>query len=418
MALTALLALLIFLVPAAASAVSPADEPARGSWGDPWMEYHSPVTSVFGLRETLAAWGITPSARYAADLQANVLGGLRRGRAYAGELGVDLDFDLEKIAGLRGLRLHTSADWASGTDLSRDVGNAFTVAQYFEGRQARLATMFLQQSLFGGRLELKVGRFGTGDNFFTWPLNTTLVNEAWTIGLALQYNVPTVTSDPNVTWGGRVIVRPSDTVSVQGAVFYSDPTLDQTTANGTEFGISTKAGYFLIGEAAYYPNQEKGAKGLPGRYRLGGYYDSNRYAFFDDPRRNERGKFGFYLLGDQMVYREPGTEDGQGLSLFGGFLYAPRERTNLLPYFATAGATYRGLIPKRDDDTATFALYYGRFSRDLHDRTYELTLEWTYAINVAPWLIVQPDVQYVIQPGGRSSIGNALVVGLQLWMSF
>ena len=82
------------------------------------------------------------------------------------------------------------------------------------------------------------------------------------------------------------------------------------------------------------------------------------------------------------------------------------------------GASYRGLLRSRPRDTAAFALYYGGFSRDLPGQTQEVTLEWTYAIAVAPWLTVQPDVQYVIRPSGQAGIPNALVVGVQIAVSF
>ena len=118
-AATAALFALLLLTPVAAAA---ADEPTVGPWTESWMQYRRPTTDWFGFRDTLAAWGITPSLRYGTDLQANVLGGRRRGTAYAGELAVDLDFDLETLAGLRGLRLHTSADWASGSAASESPG--------------------------------------------------------------------------------------------------------------------------------------------------------------------------------------------------------------------------------------------------------------------------------------------------------
>jgi porin len=151
---------------------------------------------------------------------------------------------------------------------------------------------------------------------------------------------------------------------------------------------------------------------------VGGYYDSNRYAHLDDPRRSQVGNYGFYLLGDQMVFREGKVDDGQGLSLYAAFMYAPPESVNTLPYFASAGASYQGAVPGRDEDVAVFALYYGGFSRALPGQTYELTLEWSYAIKVTRWLAVQPDVQYVIRPSGRSGLGNALVIGGQLSLGF
>ena len=45
---------------------------------------------------------------------------------------------------------------------------------------------------------------------------------------------------------------------------------------------------------------------------------------------------------------------------------------------------------------------------------HETTVELTYRAQVTPWLAVQPDVQYVINPGADPALKNALVVGLRL----
>ena len=401
------------------SASGEADELRGASWMDNWVAQPQMTGGWFGLRDRLAEWGVTPSGRYATDLQANAAGGQRRGKAYAGDFAVDVSFDMEKLAGLKGLAVGVSGDWASGTNLSDDIGNIFTVAQTFEGRIVRLSNLYLQQSLFDGRLDVRAGRFATGADFLGSPAGLSLVNDTLNPILdAVQKNVPSVTAPPNSTWGGRVIARPTEALSLWAGAFYSDPALNQTTANGTEFGISRSAGYFVIGEAGYRLNSEKGDTGLPGRYRAGGYYDSNQYAFLDNPGRQQMGNYGLFLLGEQMVYREGGPGSNQGLTVFGGLIYAPQQRINTLPWFASAGATYRGLVPGRDKDAAIFALYYGGFSRDLPGQTYELVLEWAYAMAVTRWLTVQPDLQYVINPGGRSSVGNAVVVGAQLAVEF
>jgi len=332
---------------------------------------------------------------------------------------LDVDLDLGRLADLTGLTFHVSGDWSSGTGLSADIGNFLSVAQYFEGRRTRLYTMFFQQSFFNGHLDMKVGRIATGDDFLTSPANVSLVNSALNpILLAVQANVPSVTDEPHATWGGRVMIWPIASLYGAAGAYYSDNTLDELRTDGTEFGIDKKHGYFVVGEVGYLLNYEKGATGLPGRYRAGGYYDSNRYTWFRDPDRQEQGNYGFFLLGEQMVYREGGSGSAQGLTLFGAFLYAPRQRINQLPWFASAGVSYTGLIPGRDKDAAAFALYYGAFSQDLPGQTYEVALEWTYAIAVASGLTVQPDIQYIMRPSGRSSIGNALVVGAQLSIQF
>ncbi len=410
-------ALVVVLLLAAASVEA---EDLRGaSWMDSWLAQPQLTGNWFDARDALAGWGITPSARYGTDLMANVAGGQQRGKAYAGQLAVEVGVDMEKLAGWSGFSVGVSGNWASGTDLSTDVGNTFAVAQVFAGSVVRLGNLFLQQSLLDGGLDIKAGRISTGADFLTSPVDASFVNEALNpILVAVQKNLPGVTTDPNTTWGGRVIARPTGALSLAAGAFYSDPVFDQLTANGTEFGISGSAGSFVIGEAGYRLNSEKGDTGLPGRYRAGGYYDSNEYTSLTNLDRQQTGNYGFFLLGEQMVYREGGAGSDQGLSLFGAFIYAPQQRINPLPYFASAGASYRGLVPGRDKDTAGFALYYGGFSRDLPGQTYELVLEWTYAIAVARWLTVQPDFQYVINPGGRSSVGNAVVVGAQLAIEF
>ncbi len=406
------------LVLALATSAAAEDDAGR-SWIERWLEQPTLTGHWFGLRDRLGEWGITPTASYATDLLANPLGGRRRGAAYAGDLNVTIDVDFAKLASIPGLSGQVSGDWSSGTNLSQDIGNFFQVAQYFEGDQLRLYTLFLRQTLFDGRLDLKAGRFATGDDFLVSPIGISLVNEALNpVIFAIQANVPGVTAYPNATWGGRVMGALGEAVSLAAGAFSSDPFLDQRTANGTEFGINPGAGYFVIGEATFRLGTGEDATVLPGRYRLGGYYDSNLYTSLANPGEQERGNYGFFFLGEQMIVREGGPGTDEGLSLFWAFVYTPLQRINTLPYFGAAGVNYRGLLPSRGKDTTAFAVYYGGFSRDLAGQTYELVLEWTYAIAVTPWLTVQPDVQYVINPGGRSSTGNALVVGAQIAVQF
>ena len=48
---------------------------------------------------------------------------------------------------------------------------------------------------------------------------------------------------------------------------------------------------------------------------------------------------------------------------------------------------------------------------------YEIVMEGTYQIEFAPWLSLQPDVQYVIHPSS-TNIANALVLGARTTVSF
>lgn len=99
-----------------------------------------------------------------------------------------------------------------------------------------------------------------------------------------------------------------------------------------------------------------------------------------------------------------------------------------MPFFANGGLVYQGLFPSRLHDTAAFGVAYGAFSRQLARsqrdarsagsgagvQQYEVALELTYIVQATRWLQVQPDLQYIINPGGTGKLPNALVLGFQL----
>ncbi len=77
-------------------------------------------------------------------------------------------------------------------------------------------------------------------------------------------------------------------------------------------------------------------------------------------------------------------------------------------------------------------MVYGSYSGDLQRaeevravtnpsvavQDYETTLELTYGCAVRPGLLIQPDLQYIIHPGGNRAIPNALAIGVNLVANF
>ena len=222
--------------------------------------------------------------------------------------------------------------------------------------------------------------------------------------------------------------------------------------SGTAFRLSDGVLAFL--EAQYAINQSKDAEGLPGTYKLGAWYDSQPFAdqHFDrlglslaDPRSNgvarqHNGDWSIYAIADQMLWRRPGTDD-QGLSAFARVMGAPADR-NLVDFDAAGGFSFKGPLEGRDDDQVGLAASYSRISnrasrldadflrlvpgRPVRDQ--ESSIELTYMVQVTPWWQLQPDLQYIVHPGGnaplpsdpsqRRTIGNAFVVGLRTSVTF
>jgi len=116
----------------------------------------------------------------------------------------------------------------------------------------------------------------------------------------------------------------------------------------------------------------------------------------------------------------------QGLGWFGRIAFDPQDR-NFLGFYFDTGLTYTGLIPTRDEDVLGLAFAYAQLSRGAQQQAIdggstgvgaEMVLEATYQAKVTKWLSIQPDLQFIINPGGNQDLGNALVIGARAAITF
>jgi porin len=385
-----------------------------------WLAQDSATGDWGGLRSRAEAAGLTVDGYYQTDLLANPIGGERQGFAYAGLAEVALDFDLGQIAGLEGTSFSIAGYWASGDDLSDTrIGNLIGVAEAFNGRTVGLGRMYLEQKLFEGRLDMALGRLSAGDDFATSDVYASYVS----IGVnsnpfAIAANVPSFTADPVAQWGVRAIVRPTGRIHLAAGVYTADPDVFRDGKHGVDFVLNPDDGMLAIAEAGYQWHEAKDAAGLPGSVTFGGYFDSSDFDFLDESGRSREGNYGFYLLLDQMVYREGGPGSDQGLTPWGALTLAPDQQVNTIQFSAAGGLVYQGLIPGRDDDLTALAVYCGEFSDKLQNQNAETVIEANHRLQLAPWLYVTPDFQYIIRPNGQSDIDDAAVFGGEIGIEF
>jgi porin len=385
-----------------------------------WLEQEGATGNWGGARARIKAAGVTPRASYTTDLLANPVGGAKQGFAYAGELDASLEFDLETLLGLKDSTFSIAAAWNSGRDLSgRKIENLFTVSQVFGGQSVRLARMYFRQELFEGALDLAIGRMSSGDDFATSELYGNYVSSGINGNpFSISENAPSFSSDAISSWGLRTIARPAKRFRLAAGIYNADPKVGGDDQNGVDFVLDPQNGVLVVAEAGYLRNQEDGDTGLPGNFTIGGYYDSSDFASLDDPDDEREGNYGLYVLLDQMVYREGGGDGEQGLTPWAAVTFAPTERVNTLPFFAAGGLVYRGLFRGRDHDTTNLGLYYGQFSDDLPDQSFETVVEVNYRFQLTPWLYAMPDFQYVFRPNGSDETDDALVLGAEIGLDF
>jgi porin len=143
-------------------------------------------------------------------------------------------------------------------------------------------------------------------------------------------------------------------------------------------------------------------------------------------------RYGFYVVGDQARARWGDPAQKRHLGAFAAFVCAPNQRVNQVPYFFDAGLVAYGFLPSRPRDFASFGVAYGSYSGDLRRaevlqavtdpavavRSWEMTVELNYGCTVRPGLLVQPSLQYLVNPGGDRSVPNALAFGVNVVFNF
>jgi porin len=151
-----------------------------------------------------------------------------------------------------------------------------------------------------------------------------------------------------------------------------------------------------------------------------------------------RNDYAFYGIVDHELWNDHSADD-RNLSVFLRATAAPSDR-NLIDLYADGGLTFKGLLMSRPDDTIGLGVAYGRISpraaaydRDviaatgtpMPVRDFEAAVELTYQWMLGKDSSVQPNLQYIIHPGGNiatpgstSPIPNAFVFGLRTSLKF
>ena len=219
-------------------------------------------------------------------------------------------------------------------------------------------------------------------------------------------------------------------------IYNGDPSIRDNDHHGVD--LSLNGPMFAIAEVGFRRNGLPGDTQMLGNYKAGFWYDNSTFSEYKTvgygrPSGLKRGSGGFYGLFDQilMPFAEPASN--RGLGVFGSVFVAPNESISQMPFFFTAGVSCRGIFASRSTDSAGFAVVYGDFGRDLRQaeeresqtalstgvQDYETALELTYRFHFRESaLFFQPDLQYVVRPGGTGKLGDAFVLGCQLGVNF
>ena len=418
---------LLLLSASVATAAWGADPPPADCWVA-WMKGDRALDGLLPQRQDLADRGLFFGGSFTTDLLGNPAGGRRQGFTYGGLLQLIMVAELEKLVHLPGGYFVLSMTDASGTDLSREyIGNYFHVGDVYALPTVTLYQMYYEQRLMDEKITAKIGRLNIGQDFVALDMFTLYVGGIDGHPPVFGYNT-FWNGLGRATWGGSLKVKPLDDWTLLFGVYQATTALNVPANHGLNMDFRPQDGVQLFGEIGWSNKLRdvwhNTSGGLPGTHKFGGYVSTWDYPTFDGGTTSE--SFGFYWIGQQMVWSERAAAD-DGVTLWYAFVLAPDENQARFPFFAGAGAGWQGALPGRDDDWILFGSYYGSVSRDFaaeqeaagHGQpTYEWVLEWDYRAQITPWLYVMPTMQWIIQPRALRSIPAALVLGAEIGVTF
>jgi porin len=384
------------------------------------------VGQIDGTWKRFADRGVSPQIAYYGEVFGNLSGGLRRGAAAEGLLTLSLALDLEKLAGWKGARVFCDALYPHGLGISgRYTGDADIVSNIDAYDSFRLRAAWLQQDLAGGRLSIRAGMVNIDSDFFAADSAALYINSAFGIIGTVTFNIDSPIY-PVAAPGVLVKLAPSPGFYLEAMIVSDDPGApDGNNKHGTRFRLAGDGGAIVFAEAGFHRTGSEGAPVLEGSYKVGGYYAT---ASFDDVHGGppHHGNGALYVVAEQQIFRAP-TADSKtfrGLTGFARASIAPADR-NDVPFYFDAGLNYTGLLPGRPRDTLGIGFSYERWNSDLRTADgervpshHEHVLEATYLATLNDHLALQPDFQYIFNPGATGTTPNAVVAGLRFILTF
>ena len=352
------------------------------------------------------------SASYVSDIFANLDGGLDRGTAFLGKADLSMEISGDPI-GIGGATAFVNVQYVHGRSLSGElVGDSQVVSNIEAVSALRPLEAWIAISLGNDVASIKAGLIDLNSEFDVQEVGAHFLNSSHGIGPDFSQsglNGPSIF--PTTATGAVVTYQGERGLTARLGVFdgvAGDP--DQPRRTVVRFPGST--GALLVGEVDLSVAEVA-------RVRVGGWTYTKRFeaiAEFEpdgSPRRLRSNKGAYAMVEtrrsnsalDPAVdgWVRVGLADTRvnpiGAYVGGGLTYGTNERKwGLAISHARLGSPVRvrGIGPTTRYDSA------------------ETNVEISYSLAFNECMTIQPDIQYIINPGWVSGRANALVAGVRM----
>ncbi len=373
--------------------------------------------AIAGVAHAEDAPALKLTGSYKADIAATVSGGqAKRGRVLD-DFQIFGDLDLDKAMGWKGATAHFQLLNNSGAEPNGDAGTLQGVDNIEVARQrARLFEAWVEQG-FGDKGSVRAGLYDLNSEFYSNESAGMLLAPAFGIGSELAATGPNGPSIfPSTSLAVRVRWTPNEHVYAQAAALNAN-----AGVLGDPGGIKTSFdnGLLLIAEAGWTGR----GKVACGTWRYTKKQDDIRVIAAGGDAAPAVANGAYLLLERKLTkggedaprqttaFARLGVSDGDTTAFRGGW---------------QAGMMVKHVFASRPDSAFSVGVDQALLSRKYRDnalddgqrlKTSERAIEITYADKIGP-VTIQPDIQYVKDPGADGGVGHALVAIVRFGVTF
>jgi porin len=347
-------------------------------------------------------------ASYTGDNVNNLRGGIKSGSCYLGMANFHITFDTEKSGLWKGTQFYVNAANTHGDSPSSELLGDMQVASNIEaGNHTYLQELWVKQSL--GNIEITAGLQDLNVEFATSENGSQFLNSSFGILPSISGNIPAPIF-PLTSLGFTTKWNVSEKTSWLAAIYDGSPTNFDYNPYNIKWQFSSGDGILAITELQH--NIE--IKELAGTYKLGVYthnhfVETKSVSNFPDSLNHTIS--GVYMYADQKIWQDT----NKSIGVFAQLGYSPSKTCFNSSYFGL-GVNIFGVFSKSQTDILGFAIAHENFTQDLGSET---ALELTYKRQITNNIFVQPDLQYIINPSGKSSnLNNCFAGTLRIGLSF
>lgn len=367
--------------------------------------------------DLLKKYGVNFELNYTLDTLANASGGIKTGVQAMDEIDFYTHINGSKLWNIEGSKAKIYIYRNNFGHLNEKyVGSAQGIDSNESSHDlTHLDEAWLSQDFYGNKISILAGLYDFTYEYYQTSASGIFLHPTFNIGAELSNsgsNGPAEYSTSALSIRTKII--PSENSYIQFAVMDGIPAFPTKPSRAT-YHLYSRAGAVLIAEAGITPFTDS-------LFAIGSWRYTKKQP--DLVTNGSKYSEGIYGMAQKQLYNNSGK-------VLTGFLRVGKTDANTerFTYAWSTGINYEGLFPSRSKGIVGLAFQQAvnskKFRQDQFNESIDIPhseygVELLYQDHVAPGIMLQPDLQYILNPSsGASKISShALVIGFRTELSF